>query len=149
VLDCRQAVIISVRMTSESCESVTVTGPENGAVTVIFLKEALLLTTLPSFESAPPPLNPIPNVNWFFVGSGLRLISLPVIMLLSAPTTVNDTPLHWCVKRKSSPAARMPGPATRLPAFDRVAYRLISGTLPSIGEGSVGGPQHRGDAATA
>ena len=80
MLDCRQAVIISVRMTSESCESVTVTGPENGAVTVIFLKEALLLTTLPSFESAPPPLNPIPNVNWFFVRSGLRLISLPVIM---------------------------------------------------------------------
>ena len=33
----RQDVIESVRMTSESCASVTVTGPENGAVTVIFL----------------------------------------------------------------------------------------------------------------
>src|SRR5262249_58823552 len=41
VLVARQELIMSVRMTSESCASVTVTGPANGAVTVIFLREAL------------------------------------------------------------------------------------------------------------
>src|SRR5437773_7046736 len=44
--------------------------------------------TLLSFEPAPPPESPIPNVNSFFVRSGLRLISLPVIVLLSAPLTI-------------------------------------------------------------
>jgi len=61
VLVARQELIMSVRMTSESCASVTVTGPANGAVTVIFLKEALKRYTLgfepigPNFARNMPP----------------------------------------------------------------------------------------------
>src|SRR2546426_11627647 len=59
--------------------------------------------TLLSFESVPPPERPIPNVNWFFVRSGLRLISFESNVLLSAPVT-------------PVPPSRIPQPPPVLPS---------------------------------
>src|SRR2546426_4897644 len=59
--------------------------------------------TLLSFESVPPAERPIPNVNWFFVRSGLRLISFESNVLLSAPVT-------------PVPPSRIPQPPPVLPS---------------------------------
>src|SRR2546428_12554097 len=108
--------------------------------------------TLLSFESVPPPERPIPNVNWFFVRSGLRLISFESNVLLSAPVT-------------PVPPSRIPQPPPVLPsskvgfvitlflmmwlslsASPSAGVRVVGGGGGAGGEGAVPGPAGGGGA---